>query len=42
MTDAMAAMGLCEGTHALGAMAVEVKNKTAHVAGTNTLAGRSV
>ena len=36
----MAAMGLCEGTHMLGDISVEVKGTRTYVAGTNSLAGR--
>lgn len=40
MTDAMAAMGLADGVHALGPMRVCVRNGTARLDGTTTLAGR--
>ncbi len=40
MTDALAAMGLADGTHALGTHTVEVKDGAAKLTGTNTLAGR--
>ncbi|MCB1137043.1 MAG: amidohydrolase family protein, partial [Chlamydiia bacterium] len=39
VTDAMAAMGLDEGSYCLGSMEVEVANGRAVIAGTQTLAG---
>ncbi|XP_059481490.1 N-acetylglucosamine-6-phosphate deacetylase [Neocloeon triangulifer] len=39
VTDAISALGLQEGTHQLGQMAVEVRNSHAYVAGTTTLCG---
>ena len=36
----MAAMGLCEGTHKLGDITVEVRDSRTFVAGTDMLAGR--
>ncbi|GLV35240.1 uncharacterized protein CBL_01611 [Carabus blaptoides fortunei] len=39
VTDAISAMGLEEGTHHIGQMAIEVRNGRAFVAGTNTLCG---
>ncbi len=40
VTDALAAMGLPDGTHLLGTHTVEVKDGAARLTGTNTLAGR--
>ncbi|XP_046394765.1 N-acetylglucosamine-6-phosphate deacetylase [Ischnura elegans] len=39
VTDAISAMGLEEGTHRIGQMAIEVRSGKAFVAGTNTLCG---
>lgn len=39
MTDAISALGLEEGTHQLGQLAIEVKGGRALVAGTETLCG---
>lgn len=39
VTDAMSAMGLHPGRHHLGSQEVDVRNKAAYVAGTNTLSG---
>lgn len=39
MTDAISAMGLEEGTHHIGQLAIEVRNGRAFVAGTDTLCG---
>lgn len=39
MTDAISAMGLEDGTHHIGQLAVEVRQNKAYVAGTNTLCG---
>ena len=42
VTDAMSAMGLGDGTHSLGAMAVDMKGDRATLTGTDTLAGSVV
>jgi N-acetylglucosamine-6-phosphate deacetylase len=42
VTDAMAAMGLGDGKHSLGTMAVNIKGKRATISGTDTLAGSVV
>jgi N-acetylglucosamine-6-phosphate deacetylase len=39
VTDAISAMGLEEGTHHIGQMAIEIRQKRAYVAGTTTLCG---
>lgn len=39
VTDAVAALGLEEGRHNLGQAAVEIRNKQAYIAGTETLCG---
>lgn len=39
VTDAISAMGLEEGTHHIGEMAIEVRQGKAYVSGTNTLCG---
>jgi N-acetylglucosamine-6-phosphate deacetylase len=39
VTDAIAALGVQEGTHQLGQMAIEVRGGRALVAGTETLCG---
>ena len=39
VTDAIAALGLEEGTHQLGQLAIEVKGGRSLVAGTETLCG---
>ncbi|KAJ8975217.1 hypothetical protein NQ317_014520 [Molorchus minor] len=39
VTDAVSAHGLTEGTHKIGQMNVEIRDKKAYVAGTNTLCG---
>ena len=40
VTDAISAMGLRSGVHHLGSQLVEVRNKCAVLAGTDTLCGR--
>ena len=40
MTDALAALGLPDGTHNLGTMSVDLKQGAARLAGKSTLAGR--
>ncbi len=40
VTDALAAMGLSDGVHALGPHTVEVKDGAARLTGQTTLAGR--
>ena len=42
VTDAMSAMGLGDGTHSLGAMAVDITGDRATLTGTDTLAGSVV
>ena len=42
VTDAMAAMGLSDGLHSLGSLAVDVNNGSARLSGTSTLAGRYI
>ena len=42
VTDAMQAMGLAPGRHHLGSQQVDVTDRAAYVAGTNTLSGRWV
>lgn len=39
MTDAISAMGLEEGTHHIGQLAIEVRQHKAYIAGTTTLCG---
>lgn len=39
VTDAISAMGLEEGMHRIGQFSIEVRNRRAYVAGTNTLCG---
>lgn len=39
VTDAISAMGLEEGTHRIGQLAIQVRDKKAFIAGTNTLCG---
>lgn len=39
ITDAMAAAGMSDGAYRIGALAVDVKDGVAHVAGTDTIAG---
>lgn len=39
VTDAISAMGLEEGSHNIGQLSVEIRNKKAFIAGTNTLCG---
>lgn len=39
VTDAISAMGLEEGTHHIGQMAIEVRQGKAYIAGTDTLCG---
>ncbi|KAG4075562.1 hypothetical protein HA402_003387 [Bradysia odoriphaga] len=39
VTDAISAMGLEDGTHFIGQLAVDVRNKKAYIANTNTLCG---
>lgn len=39
VTDAISAMGLEDGIHHIGQLAVEVRQHKAYVAGTNTLCG---
>lgn len=40
MTDAVALLGFEEGTHKLGDMTIEIKDRKALIAGTNTITGR--
>lgn len=39
MTDAISALGLEEGEHTIGQLKLEVRNKRAFIAGTDTLCG---
>lgn len=39
VTDAISAMGLEDGTHFIGQLTVDVRNKKAYIANTNTLCG---
>ena len=39
VSDAISAMGLEDGMHRIGQMEIEVRNRRAYVAGTNTLCG---
>lgn len=39
VTDAISAMGLSDGTHYIGQLAVDVRRGQAYVSGTNTLCG---
>ncbi len=39
VTDAMAAAGMADGAYRLGALAVDVVDRVAHIAGTDTIAG---
>lgn len=39
VTDAISAMGLKEGTHHIGQLAIEIKGSRAYIANTDTLCG---
>ncbi|CAH0560663.1 unnamed protein product [Brassicogethes aeneus] len=39
VTDAISALGLNEGSHSIGQLKIEIRNKMAFIAGTNTLCG---
>lgn len=39
VTDAISAMGLADGTHFIGQLAIEVRQGRAHIAGSETLCG---
>ena len=39
MTDAISALGLQDGTHHVGELAIEIRDQKAYISGTNTLCG---